>query len=103
MNEILGFINEKTKVLVILKENQLQIDGKSICPLNQQEIANLVPCGKLKVNQILKELIDYGYVEMLHTKGRYIVTLNGDRILKKMSLLKETSHEKVTSRCSRLK
>ena len=57
MNEILGFVNEKTKVLVILKENQLQIDGKSICPLNQQEIANLVPCGKLKVNQILKELL----------------------------------------------
>jgi len=87
MNEILGFVNEKMKVLVILKENQLQIDGKCICPLNQQEIANLVPCGKLKVNQILKELIDDGYVEMLHTKGRYIVTLKGDGMMKKMSLL----------------
>jgi len=87
MNEILGFVNEKMKVLVILKENQLQIDGKCICPLNQQEIANLVPCGKLKVNQILKELIDHGYVEMLHTKGRYIVTLKGDGMMKKMSLL----------------
>lgn len=86
MNEILGFVNEKTKVLVILKENQLQIDGKSICPLNQQEIANLVPCGKLKVNQILKELIDDGYVEMLHTKGRYIVTTKGHDMLKKLSL-----------------
>lgn len=30
MNEILGFINEKTKILVTLKENQLQIDGKCI-------------------------------------------------------------------------
>lgn len=88
MNEIFGFVNEKTKVLVILKENQLQIDGKSICPLNQQEIANLVPCGKLKVNQILKELIDDGYVEMLHTKGRYIVTVKGEGILKKMALTK---------------
>ena len=88
MNEILGFVNEKTKVLVILKENQLQIDGKSICPLNQQEIANLVPCGKLKVNQILKELIDDGYVEMLHMKGRYIVTSKGEWILKKMALIK---------------
>lgn len=87
MNEILGFVNEKMKVLVILKENQLKIDGKCICPLNQQEIANLVPCGKLKVNQILKELIDDGYVEMLHTKGRYIVTLKGDGMMKKMSLL----------------
>ena len=86
MNEILGFVNEKTKVLVILKENQLQIDGKNICPLNQQEISNLVPCGKLKVNQILKELIDDGYVEMLHTKGRYIVTPKAYEVLKKLSL-----------------
>ena len=86
MNEILDFVNEKTKVLVILEENQLQIDGKNICPLNQQEIANLVPCGKLKVNQILRELIDGGYVEMLHTKGRYIVTDKGDGVLKKLSL-----------------
>ena len=86
MNEILGFVNEKTKVLVILKENQIQIDGKSICPLNQQEIANLVPCGKLKVNQILKELVDDGYVKMFHTKGRYIITTKGDGVLKKLSL-----------------
>lgn len=86
MNEILGFVNEKTKVLIILKENQLPIDGKSICPLNQLEIANLVPCGKLKVNQILKELIDDGYVEMLHMKGRYIVTAKAYEVLKKLSL-----------------
>ena len=86
MNEILGFVNEKTKVLVILRENQLPINGKSICPLNQQEIANLVPCGKFKVNQILKELIDNGYVEMLHTKGRYIITSKGEEMLEKLSL-----------------
>lgn len=54
--------------------------------MNQQEIANLVPCGKLKVNQILKELIDDGYVEMLHTKGRYIVTDKGDGVLKKVTV-----------------
>ena len=54
--------------------------------LNQQEISVLLPCGKLKVNQILKELIDDGYVEMLHTKGRYIVTSKGEGILKKMAL-----------------
>ena len=88
MNEILGFINEKTKILLILKENQLLIDGKSICPLNQQEIAKLVPCGKLKVNQMLKELIDGGYVKMLHAKGRYIVTEKGEEVLRKLALIK---------------
>lgn len=86
MNEVLGFINEKTKVLMILKDHQLEIDGKKICPLNQKEIADLVPCGKLKVNQMIKELIEQGYVEMLHSKGRYLVTEKGNEVLRKMSL-----------------
>lgn len=86
MNELLGFVNEKTKVLLILKDNQLDIDGKSVCPLNQQEIANLVPCGKLKANQMIKELIAAGCVEMVHAKGRYILTDKGKNILKKLSL-----------------
>ena len=55
MNEVLNFVNEKTKVLLIVRENQLEIEGKNICPLNQQEIASLVPCGKLKVKQIIRE------------------------------------------------
>mgnify|MGYP002512379227 CR=1 FL=1 len=86
MNEVLGFVNEKMKVLLIFKENQLEIEGRNICPLNQQEIASLVHCGKLKVNQIIKELIDDGYVEMVHTKGRYFITAKGYELLKKMSI-----------------
>jgi len=62
------------KVLLILKEHQVEIEGISVCPLNQQEIANQVPCGKLKANQMIKELIDGGYVEMMRIKGRYIIT-----------------------------
>ena len=52
MNEVLEFINEKMKVLLILREYQVEIDGVKLCPLNQQEIANNVPCGKLKANQL---------------------------------------------------
>ena len=92
MNEVLGFVNEKMKVLLIFKENQLEIEGKNICPLNQQEIANLVHCGKLKVNQIIKELIEGGYVEMVHAKGRYLITSKGFEILEKMSLCKTEKH-----------
>ena len=73
MNEVLGFVNDKMKVLLILKEHQVEIEGISVCPLNQQEIANQVPCGKLKANQIIKELIDDGYVEMMRIKGRRCV------------------------------
>ena len=58
MNEVLNFINDKTRILLIISENQLEIKGKNICPLNQQEIASLAHCGKLKANQIIKELIE---------------------------------------------
>ena len=86
MNEVLNFVNEKTKVLLIVRENQLEIEGKNICPLNQQEIASLVPCGKLKVNKIIRELVEEGYVEMVHAKGRYFITNKGYELLEKMSL-----------------
>lgn len=86
MNEVLEFINEKMKVLLILREYQVKIDGVKLCPLNQQEIANNVPCGKLKANQLINELIDSGYIEMMRSKGRYIITEKGYEILKKMSL-----------------
>ena len=86
MNEVLEFINEKMKVLLILREYQVEIDGVKLCPLNQQEIANNVPCGKLKANQLINELFDSGYIEMMRSKGRYIITEKGYEILKKMSL-----------------
>ena len=86
MNEVLGFINDKMKVLLILREHQVEIDGIKLCPLNQQEIANHVPCGKLKANQLINELIDDGYIEMKRSKGRYIITEKGFELLKKMSL-----------------
>jgi predicted transcriptional regulator len=86
MKEVLGFINEKMKVLLIIKKHQIEIDEMMVCPLNQQEIANLVPCGKLKVNQMIKELIDDEYVEMMRQKGRYIITEKGQELLRKMSL-----------------
>ena len=86
MNEVLGFINDKMKVLLILREHQVEIEGIKLCPLNQQDIANHVPCGKLKANQLINELIDDGYIEMMRSKGRYIITEKGFELLKKMSL-----------------
>ena len=86
MNEVLNFINDKTRILLIISENQLEIKGKNICPLNQQEIASLAHCGKLKANQIIKEFIEEGYLEMIHAKGRYLITAKGYVLLEKMSL-----------------
>lgn len=79
--------------MLIFNENQLEIEGKNICPLNQQQIAGLVPCGKLKVNQIIKELVEDGYVEMEHAKGRYLITTKGHELLEKMSIYENKKNE----------
>ena len=86
MNDILNFVNEKTKILLVLKEKQVEIDGKMVCPLNQQEIASLIECGKVKTNQLMKELIEEGYIQMVHAKGRYFILEKGHQLLEKLSL-----------------
>lgn len=86
MNEVLNFVNEKTKILLVLKEKQIEIDGKMVCPLNQQEIASLIECGKVKTNQLMRELTDEGYIQMAHSKGRYIILDKGNELLEKLSL-----------------
>lgn len=82
MSEIFNFINEKMKVLLVISENSMEIDGIKVCPLNQQEIANQVPCGKPKVNQIIRELTKEGYVETMRIKGRYILTGKAEVLIK---------------------
>ena len=86
MNDILNFVNEKTKILLVLKEKQVEIDGKMVCPLNQQEIADLIDCGKVKTNQLIKALIEDDYIQMVHAKGRYYILEKGYRLLEKLSL-----------------
>lgn len=82
MSEMYNFINEKMKVLLVINENSMEIDGVKVCPLNQQEIANQVPCGKPKVNQIIRELTDEGYVETMRIKGRYILTQKAEILVR---------------------
>lgn len=84
MIELDFFINSRMKVLLIISDHYIKTENNSFCPLNQQEIANLVPCSKLKVNQILKELIEEGYVQMLRSKGRYALSKKSINIINKV-------------------
>lgn len=84
MEELSPFLNEKMKLMIIINEHQTNMDGEYFCPLNQQEIASLVPCGKVKANQLINELIKEGYIETLRVKGRYQLTAKGKKILKKI-------------------
>lgn len=83
MGELDFFMNDRMKVLQIINQHQISVEGNRFCPLNQQEIADLVPCSKLKANQIIRELIDAGYVEMIRSRGRYIVTKKANIVLEK--------------------
>ncbi|SEV85321.1 hypothetical protein [[Clostridium] fimetarium] len=86
MNNLEYFINERTKVLRIIKDNTLDIEGKSVCPLSQIEIAKLVPCSKQKANQIINELIDENYIQMVRSKGRYSLTDEGEMVLRRLKI-----------------
>lgn len=79
-----SFFNNRMKILLIVNKYQITIGDYCFCPLNQQEISELVPCSKLKVNQILKELIKEGYLEMIGKKGRYILTKKGMDLIEKV-------------------
>ncbi|MBE5917921.1 MAG: hypothetical protein E7273_13910 [Pseudobutyrivibrio ruminis] len=84
MNELSSFFNEKMKLMVIVSEHLTEVEGEQFCPLNQQEIASLVPCGKVKANQLIQELIKEGYLDTLRIKGRYCLTERGKEILNKI-------------------
>ena len=87
MDSILSFFgNERYVILKILSEHQVTIGKDRISPLSQQEIADIAECSKLKVNRILNELINAGYVGCFNGKrGKYSITDNGYKVLKLMS------------------
>lgn len=83
------FINDKMKVLIIISKHQVETPEARFCPLSQQEIADLLPCSKLKINNIIKELVDEQYVEMKRKRGRYTLTSKAVELLNKYELDKE--------------
>jgi len=84
INQFDSFFNNRMKILLIVSKYQIKVGKNCFCPLNQQEISELVPCSKLKANQILNELINEGYIEMIRQKGRYILTEKGMKIVEKV-------------------
>lgn len=88
MAELDFFINDRMRTLVILHEHQVEIEGVKICPMNQVEIAKSLGCSKVKANQLLKELIDSGYI-VTPKKGRYSLTDSAYIALNEMKIGEE--------------
>lgn len=70
------------KILEALCDNQLQVGDAIYCPLGQNEIATIVGCNRMTVNNALKELKEDGYV--LYNKNKqYSLTEKGLVTIKK--------------------
>lgn len=86
MGKIDVFLNDKFKVLKTLYEHQIDINGVMLCPVTQQELADIIGCSKAKVNLTLNELAEMQYVQMYNnTKGRYILSEEAIKVIKKLS------------------
>lgn len=85
MNKFEYFTNDRYLVLKILYEHQIEINGVTICPITQQEIADALGFSKTKINNVLNELIG-DYVEIYNnTKGRYCLTEQAKEIVRTLN------------------
>ena len=78
------FMNDRFIVLKKLYEKQVTIGKNQFTSVTQEELADLAQFSKAKVNKLINELMDGGYVIMLNgIKGRYQITKSGYDSLKK--------------------
>ena len=78
------FVNDRFQILKILYENQVTIGDNQFVPVTQEELATLMDWSKAKVNKVLNEVIDAGYVSVFNgSKGRYMITEKGYVAIKK--------------------
>ena len=79
------FVNDRYHILKILYDNQVTIGDNVFTPITQEELATMTKWSKAKVNKVLNELIDNGYVVAFSgSKGRYQITDNGLGVMKKL-------------------
>lgn len=69
------FSNDRYRILQCMAERQIEVNGKTIVPLSQQDIADVVQLSKKKVNTIIGELKENGYIlQQSPTRGKYTLT-----------------------------
>ena len=70
------------KVLETLYDNQINIGEQLYCPLGQNEIAMIVGCNRMTVNNSFKILKEDGYISLAKNK-HYVLTEKGTDTIKK--------------------
>jgi predicted transcriptional regulator len=80
------FLNDKFIILKTLYAHQIDINGVMLCPITQQELADIIGCSKAKINSVLNELMEKEFVQMYNnTKGRYVLSDEAIKVIKRLS------------------
>lgn len=78
------FLNDKYKLLKLLYDNQTLILNKKVIPLTQQEISDALGMSKAKVNSLIGDLQENGYI-YLETRGKYALLDKGILMIEDLS------------------
>lgn len=78
------FVNDKYKVLECMAQRQISVNDEYIIKLSQQEIADILGFTKTKVNLIVRELKQNGYITQMSTRGKYTLTEKANIEITKM-------------------
>jgi DNA-binding IclR family transcriptional regulator len=78
------FVNDKYRVLECMAQRQIAVSGENVVKLSQQEIADILGFTKTKVNTIIRELKEYGYITQVNARGKYALTEKANSEIQKM-------------------
>ena len=67
------FLNDRYKLLKLLYDNQTVVLDKKVVPLTQNEIGKELEMSKAKVNSLIGQLQNEGFVS-LETRGKYVLS-----------------------------
>lgn len=76
------FMNDRYRVLECMAQCQIVVNNEAVIKLSQQEIADTLGFTKSKVNSIVRELIQKGYVTQVSTRGKYALTESANQELR---------------------
>lgn len=79
------FANDKYKILKVVFDNEIKVNSDAYTNLNQQEIADIAKFSKKKVNILVNELINDGFLEKFNDlRGKYKLTAEGIKVISLM-------------------
>lgn len=82
--------NNNYRVLKLLRDSQVELDGVKFTALTQVEMAEKLGLSKVTVNSIMKGLQDNDLVKPFENKrGRYVLTDTANVIVNKIEKLGE--------------